>query len=64
MTRLLMRTLIPAVIASSACGVSEPIEDRLVGIVDQEDGVPVVSVPEQVGTAEESPNGSSKCHTS
>lgn len=40
-------------VALAGCGVSEPIEDRLVGIVDEEaEGVPAVSVPEQVGVAE------------
>jgi hypothetical protein len=40
-------------VALAACGISEPIEDRLVGIVDEEaEGVPAVSVPEQVVVAE------------
>ena len=42
-----------AAIASSACGITEPIEDRLIGIVDQEEGVPVVSVPGQVVAGQE-----------
>lgn len=40
-------------VALAACGISEPIEDRLIGIVDEEsEGVPAVSVPEEVGVAE------------
>jgi hypothetical protein len=48
-----VRKALIAALAASACGIAEPIEDRLIGIVAEEEGVPVVSVPQQVAATEE-----------
>ena len=39
-------------VAASACGIAEPIEDRLVGILHEQDGVPAVLVPGQAEVAQ------------
>jgi hypothetical protein len=39
-------------VVASACGIAEPIEDRLVGVVYEQDGVPAVVVPEEAGVAQ------------
>lgn len=48
-----VRTFLAAALVMGACGVAEPLEDRLVGIIDEEEGVPVVSVPAEVGVGQE-----------
>ena len=47
--------LAAVVVAVAACGVAEPLVDRLVAIVYEESGVPSVSVPDAVRAGESFP---------
>lgn len=44
--------VLSAWLAFAACGVAEPLEDRLIGILHEQDGQPDVAVPLQVGASE------------